>query len=203
MRLMIDEQQFDISERSVRAALDRAAEIAQDSGRVIIEVHVDGTRWNDEQLSSIDMGALEAETVALTSAAPRELVASTLNDAISALAEIEELQAHAASALGRDELGTAMESLGNSLKLWTEIERSVTLGASILGIDLKAELTAIGSNTEAVDQLTQALTSLRDAIVIRNPVALTDTLKYEMPDVVSGWRDLLQGLKNRLSKGER
>lgn len=199
---MIDEQQFDIAERSVRAALDRAAEIAQGHGRVIIEVHVDGMRWSDEQLSSADMGSLEAETVSLTSAAPRELVTTTLNDALSALTEIEELQAQAATALGRDELGTAMESLGKSLKLWTEIERSVTLGASILGIDLRAELSAIGSDTEAVEQLGQALTSLRDAIVIRNPVALSDTLRYEMPDVVSGWRSLLQGLSARMSKGE-
>ncbi len=203
MRLLIDEQTFDITERSVREALDRAAAIAQDQGRVIIEVHVDGTRWTDEQLTSADMGTMEAETIALTSAAPRELVASTLSDALSALDRIEHLQSTAAASLARDELGTAMESLGQALKMWTEIERSVTLGASILGLDLQAELTAIGSNTEAVEKLGQALKSLRDAIVIRNPVALTDTLAYEMPSVVSGWRDLLQGLEKRTSQGER
>ena len=202
MRLMIDEQTFDIAERSVRAALNRAAEIAQDQGRVIIEVHVDGTRWSDTQITSADMGGLEAETVALTSAAPKELVTSTLGDALLALEEIETFQSKAADALGRDELGTAMESLGIALKLWTEIERSVTLGASILGIDLKVEISSIGSGEDAVEQLSKSLKSLRDAIIIRNPVVLTDTLAYEMPGVVSQWRGLLQGLQERWIRGE-
>jgi hypothetical protein len=195
MRILIDEQPSDIQASSIGEALNSAAADAGQRGRVIVEVHVDGETWSEEQLSSTERCAETAEELRLISADLRELVQQTLGEASEILPGADELQRAAAKLLQADQHTEAMDKLGEALAIWRTVQTAVFKSAQALGIDLEAVVVDGVSIAQGVQQLNAKLADLRGALEANDPVGVSDTLLYEMPDVVSAWRAGLLALQ--------
>lgn len=195
MQLWIDDQPCDTAVQTIGEAIATGATVAEDGGRVIIEVVVDGDRWTDRELGDLDVCGGTATEVRLTSADMRVLVRETLGQCAVALEEAASLEAKAAEAIQADRTADAMADLGTAVELWLSVQAAVGKGCTMVGIDLGAvEVDGVAASA-CISALTDQLHMLRDALEVSDPIGLSDTLLYEMPDVHRRWQGMLDRLE--------
>lgn len=201
LRIWIDDQPCDVSAANPLAAVNAAATVAQSRGRMIVDITLDGVPVDISDLeTSVRAGAsLAAEhEIRITTAEPADLVSQVLRDAAGALEEADALQQSAAESIQAGRLPQAMESLSAALGIWSSVQQALAVGAQVPGLDLMAEL-ASDHHQQALARLNTHLRAIRQALEARDPVGLSDTLLYDLPDVVVQWRSLLHELRQRLT----
>jgi len=185
---------------TVGDALAAAADRSERSGRLIVEVTVDGEVWNERRIDEALTGACPAGTVCLTTCSAGDVVADAFRDAAAALAEADHLQRDAADHLQAGRQSEAMTRLDDAIRIWRDVRQALEMGlhvgAGLLGSmpDLESRLDA------AVSGLNGRLTAIRDALQCDDPVVVSDTLLYDLPDIVLQWRGLLHDLQANLTR---
>jgi hypothetical protein len=200
MRVLIDDRPCDVTGDSVGAALAEAASRAEASGRVIVEVVVDGERWGETELSSPERSQAAADEVQLVSADRGELVCRTLGEAADVLGEIDDLQRHSAESLQVGEVSDGMTRLGEALELWLLVQRSIDMSLQTMGIDLETVKHDGERIAASVNGLEQQLRGVRDALSRHDSVALADTLLFELPEVIEHWRGVLGSVQRHVQE---
>ena len=115
MQVLLDQNPCDVQATTVGEAVDAAAALARDQGRMIVEISVDGVTWPETHLASPQQLGAAAEVVALTTAEPATLVRQVFSDAAEALADADTLQREAAESLQADEQIVAMDKLNEAM----------------------------------------------------------------------------------------
>jgi len=197
MRVLLDEQLCDVIADSVDQAIASVAALAQEQGRIIVEVMVDGRQWGQatpESSESPNGLASPAGEVRLTSADPAELMNEVYADAVSALSEADQLQRQAAELLQTGSTIDAMQKLSDAVSIWMSVQRAVSMGAQLQSSLNRSDIEVMSEPTlaAAVDQLNGKLGEIRSALQRGDTVALADTLLYDLPNVVEQWRQLLK-----------
>ena len=201
MRVLLDEVVCDVTPQSVAEAIAAGAALAQDRGRTIADVFVDGTRWTDDRLAGPEV-ANAAEEVLLVTSDPAVLVSQTLADAAEALVDADTLQREAAELMQADQHVAAMDRLQQAIAIWQAVQQAVVKGSQLVHLDLE-QIEVNGTTLRAaVDRLSERLRMMRSALAANDPVGLSDTLLYEMPEVVAEWRELLTHVQTQVG-GER
>jgi hypothetical protein len=203
MRIFLDDTPCDLDATSVGEAVVAVAALAEQSGRMIIEVHVDGERWTEGQLADLSHDETPAGEVRMISIEPRHLVAQTLADAGETLAGVDELHRTAAEQIEANQSAEAMNTLGNAVARWLEVQQAITLSSQLLAVDLDALEVKGTPAGHFIDALNQRLRMVRSALQTQDPIGLTDTLLYELPEVVQEWRDLVSELRETILAGEQ
>jgi hypothetical protein len=199
MRVLLDEQSCDIEATSISEAIRGAAALAQDRGRLIIEVFVDGQRWDEAQLSSESLCAGSAVEVRCTTADRKALVLRTLGDASEVLTAADELQREAAELIQTDQAAQAKERIAEAVNIWLTVLEAVARSAEALEMDLDTVIGAAGEPLpRIVARLKDRLQTLRTAVQSEDPASISDTLLYELPEVVSEWRELLTDMQDHI-----
>lgn len=200
MRIVIDDQPCEVAAATSMQAVSAAAVMVQARGRMIIEIAIDGTPCELSDLEQADRAGKQskAREIRVATAEPIELVSQVLKDAAAALEEADALQQSAAESIQAGRLTQAMESLSGALGIWSSVQQALAVGAQVPGLDLMAEL-ASDHHQQALQRLNTHLRAIRQALETRDPVGLSDTLLYDLPDVVVQWRSLLHELRQRLT----
>lgn len=201
MQILLDDNPCDLEATTVGQAIEAAAAVARERGRLIVEVTVDGLRWSDDDLASLDRRNAPAEVLHLTSAVPRDLVSGVLADASDALTDADSLQREAAELLQSDERIVALDRLHDAISIWHSVQESILKGSTAVGLDLDSVSVDGRPISEAVGALDGRLRLVRRALVEQDLIALSDALLYEFPDVVDQWRRILAELRSRV-RGE-
>lgn len=199
MQILIDDLPCDMAANTVGEAIEGAADLARDRGRLIVDVTVDGARWTEADLASTRRHAQTAQVVRFSSAEPVELVRDTFEGAVDALAEADELQREAAELLQSDKGAVAMDKLGEAISIWLCVQEAIVSGTQLVGLDL--ETVTIGGKPlpEAIRRLTDRLNAVRRGLKEGNEIELADTLLYEFPPIVEEWSRLLTELQERIA----
>lgn len=198
MRVTMDDHPCGVDGDSIGSVLSRAAEKAEAAGRIIVEVHVDGVTWGEDELGSEERCGGSAELIELISADRTDLVCTALADAGAALGEIDEMQRSAAESLQVGETATGMQTLGEALELWLLVRRGIGMSLDTVGVSL-SDVAHEGEPVEkSVTALEEQLRGVRDALANRDGIALADTLLYELPDVIQHWRRVLDTLQTHV-----
>ncbi|MDY7108164.1 MAG: hypothetical protein SYC29_05960 [Planctomycetota bacterium] len=201
MRVLLDEQPCDIEAASISEAIRGAAALAQQRGRLIIEVTVDGERWDEAQLSSESLCAGTAGEVHCTTADRKALVLRTLSDASEVLAHADDLQREAAELIQTDQAAQAKERIAEAVNIWLTVLEAVARSAEALEMDLEAGLGESGEPLpRIIERLKERLQTLRDAVQSDDPASISDTLLYELPTVVGEWRELLSDMQQYIER---
>jgi hypothetical protein len=195
MRVTLDEQPCAIDAESIGDAIGSAAALAEERGRVIVEVIVDGNSWDQDQLGSSELRAGRADHLDLVTADLGELVHETLRDAAAALDDADRLQREAAELLQSDQAQIAMVRLGEAFGIWQSVQQAVAICGDALQVDLTALKVADNPLQQSVVRLDEQLQSLRTALENKDMVSLADMLLYELPEVVAEWREVLDTLQ--------
>ena len=199
MKVLLDDMPCEVNATTVGEALDAASAVAEQRGRLIVDVSVDGTRWTESDLSSSDRTDAAAEVVHFTSAAPRELVRQTFADAADALTDADDLQRETAQLLQADHRTVSLDKLNEAISIWLQVQEAIVKGSQLVGLDLDAVALPrpIG---ESISALNQRLEAVHGALARNDVIALADTLLYEFPEVVEEWRGILDELQRLLEK---
>ena len=201
MQVLLDGQTLEhcVAE-SVNEAIGNAADTAREKGRLIVEVVVDGTPWEESQIQDELAGStMKAEIVSLTSRDPRQLVISVFEDSMEALLEADTLQQSAAELMQANQIPEAMEKLNEALEIWQSVQKGVLMGAQVAEIQLDNQQVFEDRVTGAIERLNTNFTIIRDGLQSDDPIGISDTLLYEMPEVIKDWRDLLNELRQHVS----
>lgn len=195
MRVFLDDKPCDIQADNVGEAIAQCAAMAEDDGRYVVEVVVDGDQWNNEKLDSSESRAVVADELRLSTAEPAALVGQTFADAASALNDARTMQDDAAALLQRDDQPAAMTQLGEAFTIWMSVQQAVVQGSQLVNLDLDQHSVDGRPVQEIIGELNERLQSLRDQLESNDTVGVADTLLYEMPDVIHQWRAMLEELQ--------
>ena len=195
MQILLDENVCDVAAETVEEAIAVCANLVEAQGRMIVDVHVDGARWSEEELGSTENQSTTAQVVELTSADPAQLVVQTFQDAAEALTDADELQQEAAQLLQSDQRTICMDKMGEALSIWLSVQQAIVKGSQVIGLQLD-EVTVDGTPiVTSIVQLNEQLRMLRTALEQDDQIALADALLYEFPDIVREWQGILEHLQ--------
>ncbi len=196
MKIILDDKPCDVEATTVGEAIDAAASLVQERGRLIVDVSVDGAPWTETQLNSRQVD-VTAEVVRLITADPVELVRETFADAAEALSDADELQREAAHLLQSDQHPIALDKLNDAISIWLQVQAAIVTGSQLAGLALD-EAALARPIAESICTLNERLEGIRSALVGEDPIGLADSLLYEFPDVVEEWRSILDALRRRV-----
>jgi hypothetical protein len=199
MKVLLDDMPCNVNAATVGEALDAASTLAEQKGRLIVDVSVDGMPWTESELSRPECTAGGADVVRFTSAAPLDLVRQTFADAEDALIEADELQRETAELLQADQRAVSLDKLNEAIAIWLQVQEAIVKGSQLVALKLDdvALPRPIG---ESINDLNGRLESIRGALTQEDVIALSDTLLYEFPAVVEEWRGILQELQRILER---
>lgn len=198
MQVFLDDKPCDIRADCIGDAIAALAAIAEDDGRMIVDVQVDGDAWGEAQLNDRASVNATADEVRLRSAEPRALVAQTLADAADALHDANTLQTDAAELIQSDDQKQGMSKLQDAISIWLGVEQAVTKGTELVGLDLDSCRVGERPAQAYVDRLNTQLTIVRNQLEAGDHLGLADTLLYDLPEIVEEWRTLLKQLQQQV-----
>ncbi len=182
MRILLDNRETNLAADSVGAALAQASAVAEQAGRLIVEVSVDGISWTEEDLGRADLAARSAGEIHCATVHPAELLRDTFAHAADAVLNAEAMQRNAAQLLQGNRSREAYDHLLQALAVWGSVQTAVSRGLA-LGVLAREELAKSGLDLDgAVQALDTQLRRLRDAMVSRDETGIADCLLYEFPE---------------------
>lgn len=197
MRILLDSQPCPVDAASLGEAIMVANEIAEEQGRLVVEVLVDGMLVSDQELQEQTLLESTPESVELKTTTAMALLSETFASAAEAILEAEKIQGDAARLLQGGDTIEGMKLLSIALGTWMEVNEAVVKGLLLAGEDPETlEIDHIRL-ADASAALQARLTELREAISTEDSSAICDCLLYEFPEVSETWATLLGGLAHR------
>mgnify|MGYP001355835868 FL=1 len=199
MRLLLDDQPCTTTATTIGEAVAEAAEAAEKSGRLVIEVLVDGASLSEEDLQESDRLSNSASEVQLLTTTMNELLRETFFHASEALVDAGEVQKEAAELIQAGKQAEGMQSLFTALEAWGGIRDAVVKGLALADISPE-EITVDGiALPDAIGRLQVRLGGLKEAMVEEDVSATCDCLLYDLPESTGEWGTILSGLANRFT----
>ena len=198
MSIYLDDEPIQLDGQDLAALLAAANDHAALSGRMVVQVLVDGQPITADDLQqAADVGVLDRE-IRLYTAQPAELAGEALEQARDHLGQARELQAQAAELLQQDDASDALRKVADLIDIWLQTQQAVLQTTTLMRIDLD-QLTVQDEPVPAlIEQMIDRLKEMKQAITDRDTVALADTLEYEWPQLAQRWDDLITVLIQRV-----
>ncbi|MBL9002027.1 MAG: hypothetical protein JNK25_12915 [Phycisphaerae bacterium] len=198
MRLLLDGQQVNIPRPTLAAAIAAAADAARSQGRLVTNIVADGVRLTDEQVAAATDTPSTIRELACTSLDPRELVASSLRDAVGALETAARDQQSAAQQIQAGRTQDALETLGPILATWQVVQQVLDQGGTALNMDFRTVPVPGIEESRPVERCTQAvmnsLLEMKKALADEDWSAVSDIVGYDLDAHARDWRNILAGL---------
>ena len=198
MPIFLDDQPF----ADCRSASHTIADLLEDaktrlagSGRMVMAMKCDNRELSAEQLDTfLTRPISDFHRVDFVSGRCQGLALDTLRDAQRELGGTFFMIQEAAQQIASGELSGAMERLGKCLTTWSQIHQAVILIGQLLKIDFEKIEAADQSALRWLEIFADQLRDLKDAVMSRDYVLLSDLLKYELDETLRGWEQVLAAL---------
>ncbi|MBI1368138.1 MAG: hypothetical protein GC162_05735 [Planctomycetes bacterium] len=191
MDVFIDSDIFATAQSNLGAIITEAQKRLRASGRLIVEIRVDGRPLTEREQEHLDKALNGADELQFITANPVELGLSTLDEVGEALLGAREAQTLAAEALRADETGKALEHVRSSLLVWQQAQQTITQVAQLLAVPLDDLLVDKRSVPEVIDDLIDTLTKARSELLDGDWLGLADTLGYELDEAADVWAKMI------------
>lgn len=194
MRILLDDRETNLRADTVGIALQEAASLVERSGRMIVEVEVDGIAWGEEDLASPEYATRNATEIRLATAHPAELLRDTFAHATEAVLNADEIQRAAAKLMQSNRESEGMQRLLEALAIWGSVQTAVARGFE-LGVLSRDQAKARGIDLDgAIATLDRQLRTLRDAMQSQDTTAVSDCLMYEFPATTKRFAETLAAI---------
>ena len=200
MRILLDDHETTLKADTVGGALQEAATLVEKSGRLIVEVEVDGISWCEEDLASTEHIQRGASEIRLSTAHPAELLRDTFANAAEAVLNADDMQRNAAKLLQANRETEGMQALLESLAIWGSVQTAISRGLE-LGVISRDQVRAAGIDIDgAIAELDTRLRSLREAMKSSDTTAVSDCLLYEFPATTKVFAQMLAAVAGEVGK---
>lgn len=200
MQIYLDNLAMDSDARTLGQAVAAARQALADTGRLIVEVRIDGQVIGADDLGERHDEALAGDELQLITADPADLARQTLMDVSDALAANAEPQQRAAELLRDDQPDAALAQVRDALAVWAQAQQSVLDSARLLQIDLDALTVDDQRVAQIVEGLAEHLRRIREQLLAADWLGLADTLAYELDDSIGTWQRLIDRLAEQIDQ---
>lgn len=201
MPVLIDDQTVPLTGSNLRELLASARQHLADTGRVVVEVKLDGESITGADLES-ESPTPEQSEVRVYTAKPGELAVGVLEQVREQLHAASKMQEEAADLLQQDEQSKALELIRTSIDGWLQSQQAVAQTAELLHVDL-SKVEVDGEDDTVVmrmQELIQRLVELKDLIQANDFVSLADALAYEWPQITENWDRAIGAIIKEIEK---
>ncbi len=198
MAIFLDDQAVELAGGDLGEVLEAAKTHLADSGRMVVDVRIDGEALGGEQIDAQRLRQVDQAEVRLVTADPRELAVETLTGIRRRLGEAEAVQEEAAQLLQSDDAAPAMQKVGQAVEVWLQTQQAVLNSAMLLGMDLDVFAVDGQPLRTFTDKLLGKLEELKGLIEAGDSVGLADALAYEWPAITQDWDRLVAVLVEQI-----
>jgi hypothetical protein len=198
MSIFLDDEPVQLAGANLAELIASASKHLADDGRVVVEVMLDGSVLNADEMGQRRNSPLDDAEVRMVSADPRALAVSTLYQVRDLLPKATQLHEQAAEFLQQDNPSEALKLLAEVIEVWLQTQEAVLGSAGVVGLSLDAVKVDDVPMSDFTDELIKMLQGLKDLIVAGDTVALADTLAYEWPPIVDRWDELIGVLVEKI-----
>ncbi|MCA9274169.1 MAG: hypothetical protein KDA31_14120 [Phycisphaerales bacterium] len=197
MNVLLDDNPIEVEDHTLAAAMSAGVEIAQQTGRAVVEVLVDGKAVRGEELIDASTEPIPDARVELYTADPIELVSQSLRDAAAAL---ESARGSHTDIAGRLQSGAdipeALSQLSGTLSVWQGVQDVLARGYALLGrdpstLDLPDDVAGGKTLNDLLTELGGQLREVRRSLEDHDLAALADTVGYELEPLAGVWAGVL------------
>lgn len=191
MPVYLDDETVRLDGKNLGGILTAAQRRIDSSGRVIVEVQLDGRSLVGDELVTKQQESIADGELRLYTADPKILSIGVLEQARLALDQARQCQENAAERFQQDQPVEAMEQITLALDIWQQTQQAVLQSAQLFGLpldDVRFDAQPLSSMTDA---LIEQLKVLRNLLIANDSVALADALGYEWPDTIDRWQTMI------------
>jgi hypothetical protein len=180
---------------SVDDVLETVRQANNDDEKAIVGLICDGVDAFGDALPGTlarpagDFKRIDVETGRMT-----DLVFDALNSALGALDEADETRARTVDFFGEGKHADAMKLLSECVKQWTQINVAVSRCMALIPADESLTKGDQRDITESFEAVRDAMSRTKTAIQSQDFVSLADILEYEIPEVFTRWRSVVESL---------
>ncbi len=194
MQIWIDNTQLqDIT--NLDDALEHARLHAEGSGRLIVDILVDGNPATDAFFDSEPGDHPPIKELRFTTAHTQSLVAETIDTAIESIELLRADQIAGAKQLREGELDDAMETLRAIMKGWQAMRDIVDQITQITNLDIATLKAGDHLGSEIVEMFVKTLSEVRETLQSEDWSSLGDVIEYDLEELAAKWTPLLSALK--------
>lgn len=193
MQIWIDNTQISDAQ-DINDAIDQARIHAESSGRLIVDILVDGQPAPDELYGETPETLGPIQELRFTTADTQSMVNESIETAIDSIELLKADQAQGAQQIRSGELGDAMESLRAVLEGWQAIRDMADQIAQITNIDIQTLQVGDEPGSQIVESLSKALSEVRETLQNEDWSSLGDVIEYDLEELATKWSALLTAL---------
>lgn len=186
MAVIIDSESLNTREYGLERLGDVLDHIRA-SGRMVVQILVDGERPDLNQLATIRRELVTGHTVFLETAQPSEMAREALASLDGSLEDLNDLRLKAISHFEANQSHLAIQSLAAFFTTWHTAQLCVNKVAELAGTPIDAIPAGDQTVGQIVEGFTTILRELRNALKNRDYVMLNDMLRYDLEDAADKW----------------
>lgn len=191
MSIHLDDDPVEFADGDLTSLLEQVRASLAGSGRLVVEVRLDGKVLSPEELDAEQNTPLADSEWRLYTADPRQLAAATLQQVAQRLHDAGDAHAAAAELLQQDRPTEAMKHVTDAIDVWQQTQQAVLHSATLVGLELDGRSVDDQPVSQTVQLLLEQLKDLRNLLAAGDTVALADALAYEWPQTVHRWQALV------------
>lgn len=165
-----------------------------DEGRVVVQMHLDGTvlEWEDgspEWQDPFD----DAKALHIVSDRPIALSSALMDRAIESLPELQKMQERAARLVRHEETQTrGVEMTLDALSRWKELQEAIVGVRALHQIDFdQPPWEEFGEDLgTAFRHVSERISEMREAFELRDFILVADLLEFELTPLIDTWMDV-------------
>ena len=166
--------------------------------RLVVNLLIDGQEPNYDDFAALTRSRLDAHSLFIETADPREIATDALKEVEQQMAEADRLSGEAVALLQKNQPAGAMQKLSGCFTTWQSAQESVDKTAQLMRLKLDDISAAGQSISSLMIEFGQQLRSIRDALESRDYVTLGDVLTYETPATTRKWRQAMTVMRQSI-----
>lgn len=200
MDVYIDNDLAELAGANLGDLIAAARARLEPTGRLIVEVRVDGRTLSAEEFDSLCDSQPAAEEIQFITADPYALATITLGEVHDALTTARQAQQQASELLQSDHAAAAMDHIRHALGVWQQAQQALLQSAQLLDVPLEELTVADRPMTDIVDELGNLLNQIREQLTAGDHLGLADTLAYPLTDALDTWAALIDAMCTRIQQ---
>jgi hypothetical protein len=162
---------------------------------LVVNLLIDGKRPDLSGMSQIRKSSVLGRTLFIETARPKEMALEVMDEVEKQLLNADGFKSDAADLLQRNQVTKAMEKLGVCFTTWQAAQESVVKMGQLLRIDLGSLVVEGQSLAEIMSEFTAQLRQIKETLVDRDFVLLSDILLYETTESSRKWGAVLEAMR--------
>jgi hypothetical protein len=199
MPVTVDQQSLPTESMGLKTVGEVLTHIAGED-RLVVSLLIDGKQPNLSEINRIRKSLVVGQTLFIETAKSTEMVLEVLDDVQEQLTQAEQSKTQAAQLLEKNQVASAMEKLGIYFTTWQSAQESVLKTSQLLHLDLETTLVGTQPISEILADFTAQLREIKDTLVNRDFVSLTDLLLYDTTETYQHWLDVLRVVRQRAGR---